>query len=155
MSTEIKGSGLPLEVKYGFQNHSICFRSVRADYDFRHCKKLLRLGGRTGKTEGGSEMEQVTNNVTYDLALEYFLDRGFLVDFMLQKVYGNKETIAHPTQKFIDAMAENFRRLKADDILCQRTTFNDMICRYIFEDDGNYGSIDFIEWLKSRKEAKN
>ena len=100
-------------------------------------------------------MEQVTNNVTYDLALEYFLDRGFLVDFMLQKVYGNKETIAHPTQKFIDAMAENFRRLKADDILCQRTTFHNMICQYIFEDDGDYGSIDFIEWLKSRKETKN
>ena len=100
-------------------------------------------------------MEQVTNNVTYDLALEYFLDRGFLVDFMLQKVYGNKETIAHPTQKFIDAMAENFRRLKADDILCQRTTFKDMICQFIFKDDGDYGVIDFNKWLKSRKETKN
>ena len=100
-------------------------------------------------------MEQVENSVCYDIALEYFLDRGFLVDFMLQKVYGNKETIAHPTQKFVDAMAENFRRLKADDILCQRTTFHDMICQYIFEDDGDYGSIDFIEWLKSRKETKN
>ena len=100
-------------------------------------------------------MEQVTNNVTYDLALEYFLDRGFLVDFMLQKVYGNKETIAHPTQKFVDAMAENFRRLKADDILCQRTTFKGMICQYIFEDDGNYGVIDFNEWLTNRKETKN
>ena len=43
-------------------------------------------------------MEQVTNNVTYDLALEYFLDRGFLVDFMLQKVYGKKETIYCPLQ---------------------------------------------------------
>lgn len=100
-------------------------------------------------------MEQVTNNVTYDIALEYFLERNFLVNFMLLKVYENKETIAHPTQKFIDAMAENFRRLKADDILCQRTTFKDMICQYIFKDDGDYGSIDFIEWLKSRKETKN
>ena len=100
-------------------------------------------------------MEQVTNNVTYDLALEYFLDRGFLVDFMLLKVYGNKETISCPSQKFIDALSENFRRLKADDILCQRTTFKDMICQYIFKDDGDYGSIDFIEWLKSRKETKN
>ena len=100
-------------------------------------------------------MEQVTNNVTYDLALEYFLDRGFLADFMLQKVYENKETIYCPSQKFIDALSENFRRLKADDILCQRTTFKDMICQYIFEDDGDYGSIDFIEWLKSRKETKN
>ena len=34
--TEIKGSDLPLEVKYGFQNYSICFRSVRADDNFRH-----------------------------------------------------------------------------------------------------------------------
>ena len=100
-------------------------------------------------------MEQVTNNVTYDIALEYFLDRGFLVDFMLQKVYGNDETIFYPSQKFIDALSENFRRLKADDILCQRTTFHDMICQYIFEDDGDYGSIDFIEWLKNRKETKN
>ena len=100
-------------------------------------------------------MEQVAEVAFYDLALEYFLDRGFLVDFMLQKVYGNKETIAHPTQKFIDAMAENFRRLKADDILCQCTTFKDMICQFIFKDDGDYGIIDFIEWLKSRKETKN
>ena len=100
-------------------------------------------------------MEQIENGVCYDTALEYFLDRGLLVDFMLQKVYGNKETIFYPTNKFIDAMAENFRRLKADDILCQRTTFHDMICQYIFEDDGDYGSIDFIEWLKSRKETKN
>ena len=100
-------------------------------------------------------MEQVTNNVTYDIALEYFLERGFLVNFMLLKVYGNKETIAHPTHKFIDAMAENFRRLKADDILCQRTTFHNMICQYIFEDDGDYGVIDFNEWLTSRKETKN
>ena len=155
MITEIKGSGLPLEVKYGLQNHSIRFRSIRADDNFRHRKKLLRLGGCTGKSEGGGEMEQVTNNVTYDLALEYFLDRGFLVDFMLQKVYGNKETISCPSQKFIAALSENFRRLKADDILCQRTTFKDMICQYIFEDDGNYGSIEFIEWLKSRKETKS
>ena len=100
-------------------------------------------------------MEQVTNNVTYDLALEYFLDRGFLVDFMLQKVYGNKETIYCPSQKFIDALSENFRRLKADDILCQRTTFKDMICQFIFKDDGDYGVIDFNEWLTSRKETKN
>ena len=100
-------------------------------------------------------MEQVTEVAFYDIALEYFLERGFLVDFMLLKVYGNKETIAHPTQKFIDAMAENFRRLKADDILCQRTTFKDMICQYIFKDDGDYGFIDFNEWLISRKETKN
>ena len=100
-------------------------------------------------------MEQVTEVAFYDIALEYFLERGFLVDFMLQKVYGNKETIAHPTQKFIDALSENFRRLKADDILCQRTTFHNMICQYIFEDDGDYGSIDFNIWLKSRKETKD
>ena len=100
-------------------------------------------------------MEQVTNNVTYDLALEYLLDRNFLVNFMLLKVYGNKETIAHPTHKFIDALSENFRRLKADDILCQRTTFKDMICQYIFEDDGDYGVIDFNKWLTSRKETKD
>ena len=100
-------------------------------------------------------MEQVTEVAFYDIALEYLLDRNFLVDFMLLKVYGNKETIAHPTQKFVDAMAENFRRLKADDILCQRTTFHDMICQYIFEDDGDYGVIDFNEWLTSRKETKN
>ena len=99
-------------------------------------------------------MEQVTEVAFYDIALEYLLERGFLVDFMLQKVYENKETIAHPSQKFIDALSENFRRLKADDILCQRTTFKDMICQYIFEDDGNYGVIDFNEWL-SRKETKN
>ena len=100
-------------------------------------------------------MEQVTEVAFYDIALEYFLERNFIVDFMLRKVYGNKETIAHPTQKFIDAMAENFRRLKADDILCQRTTFKDMICQFIFKDDGDYGIIDFIDWLKSRKETKN
>ena len=100
-------------------------------------------------------MEQVTEVAFYDIALEYFLDRGFLVNFMLLKVYGNKETIAHPTQKFIDAMAENFRRLKADDILCQRTTFKDMICQYIFKDDGDYGVIDFNKWLISRKETKD
>ena len=100
-------------------------------------------------------MEQVTNNVTYDLALEYFLERNVLVDFMLLKVYGNKETIAHPTQKFIDALSENFRRLKADDILCQRTTFHNMICQYIFEDDGDYVVIDFNKWLTSRKETKS
>ena len=100
-------------------------------------------------------MEQVTEVAFYDIALEYFLERNFLVDFMLQKVYGNKETIAHPTQKFIDALSENFHRLKADDILCQRTTFKDMICQYIFEDDGDYGVIDFNEWLTSRKETKN
>ena len=153
--TEIKGSDLPLEVKYGLQNHSIRFRSICADDNFRHCKKLLRLGGRTREKEGGIEMEQVAEVAFYDIALEYFLERGFLVDFMLQKVYGNQETIYCPSRKFIDALSENFRRLKADDILCQRTTFHDMICQYIFEDDGNYGSIDFIEWLKNRKETKD
>ena len=45
-------------------------------------------------------MEQVTEVAFYDIALEYFLERGFLVDFMLQKVYGNKETIFYPTKKF-------------------------------------------------------
>ena len=100
-------------------------------------------------------MEQVTEVAFYDIALEYFLDRGFLVNFMLLKVYGNKETISCPSQKFIDALSENFRRLKADDILCQRTTFHNMICQYIVEDDGDYGGIDFIEWLKSRKETKS
>ena len=100
-------------------------------------------------------MEQATNNVTYDIALEYFLDRGFLVDFMLQKVYGNRETISCPSRKLIDALSENFRRLKADDILRQRTTSHDMICQYMFKDDGDYGVIDFNEWLISREETKN
>ena len=100
-------------------------------------------------------MEQVTENAFYDIALEYFLARNFLVNFMLQKVYGNKQTISCPTQKFVDAMAENFRRLKADDILCQRTTFLDMIRQYILKDDGDYGVIDFNEWLTSRKETKS
>ena len=155
MITEIKGGDRPLEVKYGVQNHSICFRSVRADDNFRYCKKLLRLGGKTREKEGGSEMEQVTEVAFYDIALEYFLDRGFLVDFMLQKVYGNRETISCPSRKFIDALSENFRRLKADDILCQRTTFKDMICQFIFKDDGDYGIIDFNKWLTSRKETKD
>ena len=92
-------------------------------------------------------MEQVTEVAFYDIALEYFLERGFLVDFMLQKVYGNKETIYCPSQKFIDALSENFRRLKADDILCQRTTFKDMICQYIFEDDGESGRENYADWL--------
>ena len=100
-------------------------------------------------------MEKIENGVCYDTALEYFLERGLLVDFMLQKVYGNDETIFYPSQKFIDALSENFRRLKADDILCQRTTFHDMICQYIFKDDGDYGFIDFNEWLIIRKETKN
>lgn len=100
-------------------------------------------------------MEQVTEVAFYDIALEYFLERNFLVDFMLLKVYGNKQTISCPTQKFVDAMAENFRRLKADDILCQRTTFLDMIRQYILKDDGDYGVIDFNEWLTSRKETKS
>ena len=100
-------------------------------------------------------MEQVTNNVTYDLALEYFLERNFLVDFMLQKVYGNKETIYCPSQKFIDALSENFRRLKADDILCQRTTFTDTICQFIFKDHSDYGVLGFNKWLRSRKETKD
>ena len=100
-------------------------------------------------------MEQVTEVAFYDIALEYFLERNFLVDFMLQKVYGNKETISCPSRKFIDALSENFRRLKADDILRQRTTFHDMICQYIFKDDGDYGVIDFNIWLKSRKETKD
>ena len=100
-------------------------------------------------------MEQVAEVAFYDLALEYFLDRGFLVNFMLLKVYGNRETISCPSRKFIDALSENFRRLKADDILCQRTTFKDMICQYIFEADGDYGIIDFNKWLTSRKETKD
>ena len=100
-------------------------------------------------------MEQVAEVAFYDIALEYFLERGFLVDFMLRKVYGNRETISCPSRKFIDALSENFRRLKADDILRQRTTFKDMICQYIFKDDGDYGVIDFNIWLKSRKETKN
>ena len=100
-------------------------------------------------------MEQVAEVAFYDIALEYFLERNFLVDFMLLKVYGNKETISCPSRKFIDALSENFRRLKADDILRQRTTFKDMICQFIFEDDGDYGIIDFNIWLKSRKETKN
>ena len=100
-------------------------------------------------------MEQVTNNVTYDLALEYFLDRGFLVDFMLLKVYGNKETIFCPSRKFIDALSETFRRREADDILRQRTTFKGRFCQFIFKDDGDYGIIDFNKWLTSRKETKN
>ena len=94
-------------------------------------------------------MEQVTEVAFYDIALEYFLERGFLVDFMLRKVYGNRETISCPSRKFIDALSENFRRLKADDILRQRTTFMDMICQYIFKDEGEYGSIDFNKWIKS------
>ena len=100
-------------------------------------------------------MEQVTEVDFYDMALEYLLERNFLVNFMLLKVYGNKETISCPSQKFIDALSENFRRLKADDILRQRTTFKDMICQFIFKDDGDYGIIDFNEWLISRKETKN
>ena len=100
-------------------------------------------------------MEQVTEAAFYDIALEDFLERGFLVDFMLRKVYGNRETISCPSRKFIDALSENFRRLKADDILRQRTTFKDMICQFIFKDDGDYGVIDFNEWLISRKETKN
>ena len=100
-------------------------------------------------------MEQVTEVAFYDIALEYFLERNFLVDFMLRKVYGNRETISCPSRKFIDALSENFRRLKADDILRQRTTFKDMICQYIFKDDGDYGVIDFNIWLKNRKETKN
>ena len=36
-------------------------------------------------------MEKIENGVCYDTALEYFLERGLLVDFMLQKVLTNGE----------------------------------------------------------------
>ncbi|MBP9988551.1 MAG: hypothetical protein KBT46_03550 [Ruminococcus sp.] len=98
----------------------------------------------------------LNEKVTYDTALEYFTENKCLVDFMVCKFYGCKEEPNGASEKFVEAMRENYQRMKADDLLCGKTDFLDCIKQYILTDDGDYGKSDFGYWLmcKAYKERK-
>lgn len=96
-------------------------------------------------------VECLREKVTYDTALEYLVAGNLLMDFMLGKFYGCDEVPTKPSEKFAEAMRENYLRMKADDLLCGKFDFLDCIREYIIDDDGECGQDDFAEWLSKRK----
>lgn len=94
--------------------------------------------------------ECLRDEVTYDAGLDFLKENNWLVTFMVGKVYESDWTPDKPSEKFSAAMEENYRRMKANDILLKKTELLDMLRSYILDDDDDYGKSVWAEWLERR-----
>ena len=100
---------------------------------------------------GGQYCKDCLNGeITYDTALRFFEDTGYLELFMFEKVF--KSGLPSPiSNKLHEVVKEWFLRMKANDILCDKTDLIDLCKQFILDDDGEYGCEAFGDWLKRCK----
>lgn len=94
----------------------------------------------------------LADSITYDKGLEFIKESDLLIDFMVGKFYEcDVPADFTASEKFLNAIEENFLRMKADDLICDRFDFLDCIKEFILKDDGECGVYNYAEWLSERK----
>lgn len=121
---------------------------------FEETTGCAHCGGEFLETElfDGICAECLAESITYDKGLEYLKENTMLIEFMVGKFYDCRIPIDfNASEKFMNAMEENYLRMKADDLICCRFDFLDCIKEFILKDDGEYGMTHYAEWLNERK----
>jgi hypothetical protein len=94
--------------------------------------------------------ECLKSAVTYDNFIAYLeASKKRLLHFMFDKWFGCAVPESS-SAKLETWLSETARRLKANDLLTDTTSFLDACIDYVMEDDGECGRYDFAEWLKER-----
>ena len=91
--------------------------------------------------------------INYDTFFEYVTETKQFIGFMFETVWDSSEP-KKASESLVDAVTEIYKRMEANDLLCDSHEFISLCRKYIMEDDGEYGRIDYAEWLNSKKEVK-
>lgn len=88
--------------------------------------------------------------INYDTFFEYATDTKLFLNFMFETVWDSSEP-EKASERLVAAIAEIYKRMKANDLLCNSHGFINLCRKYIMEDDGEYGRINYAEWLNERE----
>lgn len=92
--------------------------------------------------------------ITYDNFRSYLLESEMLALFMFETVF-ETPVPDKVSQKLYDTLYEWFLRMKANERLCDKTDLLDLCRKFVMEGDGDFGKIEFADWLNERNGVKN
>lgn len=143
------------EIEGGFyENLASCPCCGSEDYE--EARRCLNCGGAYLDDElfDGWCLECLTEAIDYDSALKYFLqDKETFHLFMFEKFF-KMRLPDEISWEMTNHLFEVYGRMRADDLLTNRTAFLDLIRTFILEEDGDYGKINFAEWLNEVRARK-
>jgi len=122
--------------------------------DYEETTRCAFCGGEHLESElyDGVCLDCLRKKATYANILNYLIDTDALCLFMMESVY-DTPVPDKPSEKLKNMLAEQFARLRNDDLLRNKTDFLGLACKFIFVDDGDYGKENFAEWLNSKRKA--
>lgn len=89
------------------------------------------------------------NAVTYDNFLDYLLETEQLALFMFETVWDAQEP-NKVSDKLMVVLRDLYLRNRANDLICEKTDFLALCEKFVMDDNGDDGRIDYAEWLKAR-----
>ena len=102
---------------------------------------------------GGWCEKCLRESINYDTFFEYVTETNQFLSFMFETVWDSSEP-EKASESLVAAVTEIYKRMKANDLLCDRHEFISICRKYIMEDDGEYGRTDYAEWLNGKREVK-
>ena len=118
----------------------------KSDYEeVRQCKECGDWHTEEELYDGWCE-KCLRETINYDTFFEYVTETKQFLYFMFVSVWDSSEP-EKASDSLIDAITEIYKRMKANDLLCDSHGFINLCRKYIMEDDGEYGRTDYAEWL--------
>lgn len=125
----------------------------KGGYEEAHrCKKCDEWYTKDELYEGWCE-KCLRETINYDTFFEYVTDTKQFLSFMFETVWDSSEP-EKASDILVAAIMEIYKRMKANDLLCDSHGFISLCRKYIMEDDGEYGRTDYAEWLNGKREVK-
>ena len=125
----------------------------KGDYEEVHqCKECGEWHTENELYDGWCE-KCLRETINYDTFFEYVTETKQFLSFMFETVWDNSEP-KKASDSLVAAITEIYKRMKANDLLCDSRKFINLCHKYIMDDDGEYGRTDYAEWLNSKKGVK-
>lgn len=121
------------------------------DGSYEECVSCNHCGADHLKEElyDGWCVECLEDYVTVDLFLDFIEEREYIPFFMFSCVY-NCDCPANCSDKLIEDLRELFLRYRANDILLDGNYLIKLCKKFVMEDDGNSGRLEYAEWLNEK-----
>lgn len=105
-----------------------------------HCKQCYNEFMKDDLTEGYCEecLKEIFDNITYETALKYLIEKDLMVEFMYNYYYGVDVVISPVSDELEQDTIDQFKRKQLSDIISKKNTFLKSVISFIKDDTDDY-----------------
>lgn len=137
----------------GFYEEFACCPVCNGDFvEVFNCDKCNKVMEKDNLYDGLC-LDCLEASATFSNLYQFLKENELLHVFMCEKFF-EMPCPSSVSDKFLACLDELFLRQKANDLLCDKTYFLDMLKKYVLEGDGEIGLQVYAEWLNNKEERE-